>query len=132
MQIKVNKKIGDITVQFEFDVKGVKEAFGLAAFLSEKDYCYLDGFQDSNVFWQERRVKGKEGTDKAGQTFIYIERKARSKDGRWATSQMGEYQDGSGYYWKKWEVYEPENTGIDTSPKGQIDYPVNDGENIPF
>ena len=58
-----------------------------------------------NLYKLNSKGKG----DKEGQTFHYIERKARSKEGKWATSTMGEYQDG-GFYWKRWEVYDPENT----------------------
>jgi hypothetical protein len=108
MTITYTKAFGNDRAEFVIDEKDEKKAFEMLAFLSTPDYCWLDGFEDAKVRWECRRAKGKEGTDKAGQTFMYIERKARSKDGKWATSQMGEYQDG-GFYWKRWEVYEPKS-----------------------
>lgn len=100
MVIKINKKIGDATVQFEVDERDDNKAFAMLAFLTEPDYCWLKGFEESPIKWNVRKAKGEKGE------FTFVERKARSVDGKWATSSMGEYKDG-GYFWKKWEVYEP-------------------------
>lgn len=109
MQITYRKALGNDTAEFIIDEKDDKKAFEMMTFLATPDHCWLEGFKDAKVFWEARHAKGKEGTPTAGQTFIYIERKARSADGKWATSQMGEYQDG-GFFWKRWEVYDPDGT----------------------
>ena len=41
MQIKVNKKIGDCTVQFEVDEKSFDDSMKMLAFLTERDFCPL-------------------------------------------------------------------------------------------
>lgn len=106
MQIKYTKAFGSDRAEFIIDEKDEERAFEMLSFLATPDYCWLEGFEDAKVRWECRRAKGKEGTDKAGQTFLFIERKARAKDGRWATSQMGKYQ-GGGFFWKRWEIYDP-------------------------
>lgn len=100
MKIQVDKKIGDAVAKFEIDERDAKDAFVMLSFLTEPDHCYLQGFENAKIKWQARRAKNEKGE------FTYIERKAFSSDGRIATSTMGEYQKG-GYYWKKWEIYQP-------------------------
>jgi len=100
MKIIVNKKMGDSTFQFEFEGSSFKEAFHKASFLAEQDYCWLDGFKESKIQFEARKVKTDNGE------FIYVKRKAFA-DGKIATSTLGEYQ-GGGYFWKKWEVYTPD------------------------
>jgi len=106
MQIKINRKIGDANAQFDIDERDPERALEYLTFLATPDDCYLEGFRGKPVEWRARRVKGKEGTPKAGQEFIYIERRVRGDDGRWATSQMGKFQSG-GLFWKQWEIYDP-------------------------
>lgn len=108
MEIKVTKELGNNKIEFNINAKDAKTALSEMTFYTAQDNCYLDGFQGKPVVWETRKAKGKEGTPNAGQTFTYIQRRCYGEGGKIATSQMGEYQDG-GFYWKKWEVYNPES-----------------------
>ena len=102
MEIKVQKKIGNDTVNFTIEEKDNKDGLALMCFLTTKDYCNLDGFKESPVFWESNKANTDSGT------FTYIKRKCFSKDGKIATSTMGEYKEG-GYFWKSWEIYVPKD-----------------------
>ena len=102
MKIKVNKKIGASTFQFEVDEDKEVEALAKAGMLaSAPDVCALCGGEVS--------LTGKKAK---GYTFVEIRCKKCS-----ATSSLGQYKEG-GFFWKKFEKYQPQ-------PK------VEDDDNIP-
>lgn len=101
MEIKIARQVNGAQVTFTVDAKSDKESIEQALFYAEKDYCWLDGFQDCPVVWKVRKAKSEDGKEE----YVYLERKCFAKDGRIATSTAGEYQKG-GFYWKKWEVYD--------------------------
>ena len=111
--------MGEATFQFTFQGDDIKEAMYKAAFLMDKDHCWLDGFKDQPVWFDVREAKTNDGE------FIYIKRKCRSADGnRIASSTLGEYKGGKGYFWNKWEVWnkekgEMEETGTSYTPKSK-------------
>jgi len=103
MQIKVSKKMGNATFQFQFEGSTLPEALHKAAFLMDGDNVWgagLESFKDKAVWFSARKTK--EGD------YIYVERKSRDDAGRIASSTMGTYKDG-GHFWKSWEVYDPSN-----------------------
>lgn len=103
MKAIIHKQINGAMVDFEVDEKDLKQAMAFIIPLTESDYCYLDGFQDAKVKWTVRKAK-----DDSGQTFTYVQKRARNTAGQIASQGLGTYQDG-GYFWKKWEVYVPKD-----------------------
>jgi len=127
MTIKVQRKMGEAEYTFEF-TGDFKEVMKQSAFLMEKDYCWLDGFKESQIRYDVREA------DTANGKFIYVKRKARSTDGRIATSTLGTYQ-GGGYFWKTWEIYIPQEKNANGTDKPNADGSYNNEPNpddIPF
>lgn len=100
MEIKISRQVNGASMTFTVEAKDEKEAISQALFYAERDYCPLEGFEKSTIRWQARKTKGEKGE------FIYLERRCYDDKGRNATSVAGTYQDG-GYFWKKWEIYDP-------------------------
>lgn len=99
MKIKINKTIKNTAIQFEIDNPKIKDALFLAGSLaSMPSECKLCG--SSDVMLSSNKAKE--------YMFVKI---ICSKCG--ARSQMGEYKDGSGFYWKDWEKYIPKGGGRD-------------------
>lgn len=109
MQIKFKKQVGDTQLEVDIEGQSFKEAMLKGAFLFEKDFCWLDGFQDAPIKWEARKAKSDNGE------FIYVKRVARTQDGRIATSTLGEYQ-GGGYFWKGWEEYKKDDSASPEDP----------------
>ena len=103
MLVKSQAKIGGVNYQFECDEKSEKESFAKAiVFGNPPIYCELCKNSDPAKFRMETN-KDKDG-------HIYI--KIRCK-GCGATCGLGEYKDGSGYFWRKpFEKYIPKNATV--------------------
>jgi hypothetical protein len=104
MQVKLTKKIGDVTLELNIEGSDLKDALFKASFLWDEDAVpkyqkELADFVGLPVYWKARKTK--EGD------IIYVERKCYSKDGRIATSTLGSYKQG-GYFWHQWEIYNPD------------------------
>lgn len=92
MIIKIQKKIGKSTLSFE--VEGEKEIDTLAkasAFTTMPDRCEL--CQSENVVLDSNKAEG----------FTFVKIKCLDCNAR---SQMGQFKDGSGIFFKKWEKYQ--------------------------
>ena len=100
MKIKATKKMGEVHVQFEFE-GDLRQSLHKAAFLFDRDYCPLDGFRDSDIWYDVREQDTEKGK------FIFVNRKCKAVDGRIASSKLGERKDDKGYFWHEWEVYTP-------------------------
>ena len=90
MIVKINKKIGNTTLQFE--VEGDKERdalFNATSFTTIPESCGLCGSQD--VLLDGMKAKG----------FTFVQVKCEKCGAR---SQMGERKDG-GIFWKEFEKY---------------------------
>lgn len=100
MKILANKKLSNGNeMTIEIDDRDEKVALGKAITLLQKDVCDCCGATDIDYFCNK-------ATDDKGGTFLYIKRKCLNKECN-ATSTLGEYQGGLGYFWKKFEVYNP-------------------------
>lgn len=100
--LKINKKVGNNTVEVEIDEKSPKEEIAKMCFWLTPDYCFL--CKGSNIIWETNKAKTTDGT------FTYVKRKCVNPEciakngGTCATSTMGEYKEG-GFFWKNWEVF---------------------------
>lgn len=100
MKIQITKIVGASTLTFE--VEGEKEIDALskaAAFTTMPDQCGM--CQSKNVALDSNKAE----------SFTFV--KIRCLDCR-ARSQMGQFRDGSGIFFKKWEIYQPDK---DAAPK---------------
>lgn len=114
--------MGNATFNFEFDGSSLKECLHKSSFLMDNDNVWgagLESFKDKPVWFKVRKTESGD--------FIYIERKSRDDNGRIASSSLGEYKDG-GFFWKKWEIYDPNGD----TPKKVNDYDEVDPSGIPF
>lgn len=94
MVIKINKKLGDTAIQFEIEKQKDKEALFLAGSLvSMPTRCGICGNLDVVL------------TGNKAKEFTFVKVICNNCKAR---SQMGEYKDGSGFYWKDWEKYVPQ------------------------
>lgn len=116
MKIVLKKKINGNVVDFEVNERDYKESMLKLGHLLEDDYCWLDGFKDAEVKWRVKKAVSK----KDNKSYTYIERHCWA-NGKHAKSTLGQYQDNSGYFWKKWELVDA------TEPKTQ-----EDDSQIPF
>jgi uncharacterized damage-inducible protein DinB len=101
MEIIVKKKINGNVVEFTANERDFKESLLKLGHLLEDDYCWLEGFQGSEVKWRVKKAVSK----KDNKAYTYIERHCWAGD-KHAKSTLGQYQDNSGYFWKKWELVE--------------------------
>ena len=87
--------MGEVHVQFEFE-GDLRQSLHKAAFLFDRDYCPLDGFRDSDIWYDVREQDTEKGK------FIFVNRKCKAVDGRIASSKLGERKDDKGYFWHEW------------------------------
>lgn len=115
MKIQVKKQISNSEVTFIIDEADHTKSMMLLAFITAPDYCHLDGFQGKPVKLEGRKV------NKDGSSYTYIERKCFDDNGKIASSTMGEYKDGGGYFWHAWKIYDP------TAVVKEISHEINQG-----
>lgn len=125
MNIVVKKKINGNVVEFTADEKDFKDSMLKLGHLLEDDYCWLEGFKGSEVKWRVKKALSK----KDNKYYTYIERHVWNQDGQHAKSTLGQYQDNSGYFWKKWEMVEKYSS--DSSTPDASDDSINP-DDIPF
>jgi len=102
--IKIKKKYLDTELEVVVEGRDLKEALLKATVFTIKDYCALC---DS----EEIALDG----NKTGEGHTYIKRKCLNPECK-ATSTLGTYKDGSGYFWNKWEIWNPNSSsGANTS-----------------
>jgi hypothetical protein len=93
MIVQISKKIGKST--FTFKVEGEKEVDALskaAFYATTPDVCGL--CQSENVSLDSNKAKG----------FTFVKIKCLNCNAR---SNMGQFKDGSGTFWKEWDKYTP-------------------------
>lgn len=107
MLVKSQTKVGGVNYQFECDEKSEKESFAKAiVFGNPPTYCDLC---KNNVPDKFRMNTNK---DKEGHIYIKIRCNACG-----ATCGLGEYKDGSGYFWRKpFERYIPKTAVATAKP----------------
>ena len=96
MQIRV--KVGG--AELVFDGRDFKDVIKEAAAFSQGTSC--GACNSTNVALDYRVAKGKDNTDKAGQSFTFYAIKCLDC---YCKASLGEYQTG-GFYLKKWEKFE--------------------------
>jgi hypothetical protein len=96
MQIKVTKKMGNSVVEFKTDKPMEDAMLELDAFM-KKDVCNCGS---TDIIFDTRKVNAKDGSG----TFVYVKRRCMKCN---QTSTLGKLKDGSGYFWKEWELYQP-------------------------
>ncbi len=107
MELTVKKQIGKSVLEVSIEEKSDKDAIAKALIFTQPDVCGL--CKSPNVIWESNKA-----TTKDGGTYTYIKRRCLSCN---ATSTLGEYKAG-GYFWKKWEIYIPDQTAEGDSAKG--------------
>lgn len=104
MKIAVSKQIGKSKITFEAEKEKQVETLAEAAFYaSTPDKCTLCNSTDVELFSNKAE----------GYTFVKI--RCLNPDCR-ATAQCGQYKDGSGCFWKKFEKYIPSATQVPVVP----------------
>jgi hypothetical protein len=119
MEIIVKKKINGNIVEFKAEERDFKESMLKLGHLIEDDYCWLDGFKGCEVKYRVKKALSK----KDNKNYTYIERHCWNEKGEHCKSTLGQYQDNSGYFWKKWELVEK----YEGDKKEEID-----ADDIPF
>ena len=131
MQIVIKKKINGNIVEFNASERDFKESMLKLSHLLEEDYCWLEEFKadTTKFYWKVKKAKAKD----KDQWFTYVERHALNSKGQHAVSTLGQYQDNSGYFWKKWEILQPREDKNDAEKEldEQIPDDINP-EDIPF
>ena len=100
MKVQITKLVGKSTLTFE--VEGEKEIDAVskaAAFATMPDQCGM--CKSKNVALDSNKAE----------SFIFVKIKCLDCKAR---SQMGQFKDGSGVFFKKWEIYVPTD---ETAPK---------------
>jgi len=93
MKIKINKKIGNSTIQFEIEEPKDVEALALAGMIaSAPSQCSL--CKSQNVTLSGKKAKG----------YTFVEIKCEDCS---ASSSMGQYKEG-GIFWKSFEKFQPQ------------------------
>ena len=105
MNIVIKKKINGNVVEFNADEKDFKESMLKLSHILEEDYCWLEGFKGCEVKWRVKKALSK----KDNKNYTYVEKHCWNAEGQHARSTLGQYQDNSGYFWKKWEIVEKYN-----------------------
>ena len=95
MKIKVQKKYLDTVFSIEVEGKDLKEALLKASIFTQRDVCLK--CQNENISLEGSKTQ--EG-------HIYIKRRCTNEDCT-ATSTLGTYRDGTGHFWKGWEIFQP-------------------------
>lgn len=94
MKVQISKKIGKSTLSFQVDEEKEVDALARASFYTTApDTCGL--CESTEVELDSNRAKG----------FTFVKIKCLKCDGR---SNLGQFKDGTGCFWKDWEKYEPE------------------------
>jgi len=100
MKVKITKKYLDTVIQLEVEGQKLTDTLLQATIFTSKDKCGLCGNEQITL-----------AGNKTDEGYIYIKRQCTSPKCR-AASTLGTYRDGSGYFWKKWEVYNPNNKEV--------------------
>lgn len=97
MRVIVKKKVGKSEVTFEASAEKYKDALFQAAFYANTpDKCTLCGSEDVVL-----------DANKTQEGYLYVKIRCLNPECG-ARATMGEYRDGSGGFWKKFEKYNPE------------------------
>ena len=110
--MEVNVKVGNALLKF--DGRDYKDVLQDAAAFSQATKC--GECKSGNIALDYRTVEGKEGTDKAGQTFKYYSIKCMDC---FAKASLGNYNAG-GLYLKRWEKFEKKS---DSNEESKSDIP---------
>ena len=122
MQVKVSKKYLDTVVSIEFDEKKLTDALLQVSLFTCKDVC--GKCQNTEIALEGNKTQ---------ESYIYIKRRCMNPQCR-ATSTLGTYKDGSGHFWKSWEIFVPNST-MPNAPKRaeSIPSPTDDyDQDLPF
>ena len=99
MIINLKRQINGGEINIEIDEKEEKKAMHKALFFLQGNFCDHCKKQ-SPLVWSSNVAKTDDGD------FIYIKRFCPLCK---ASSTAGEYKGGNGLFWKKFEIYNPEN-----------------------
>ena len=94
--IKIKKAYMGTELEISVEGKELKEELLKASIFTTKDVCFFCKCEDIEL----------EG-NKTGEGHIYIKRRCTNPACK-AASNLGTYKDGSGYFWKNWEIWSPE------------------------
>jgi len=104
MKIRITKILGTTSITFEIDEAKPKDALFSAGVLASMPTRCKCGSED--VMLSGNRAKG----------YLFV-KVVCNKCG--ARAQLGEYKEG-GFYWKDWEVYQPQAQGDRSiTPEGE-------------
>jgi len=122
MKIAVSKQIGKSKITFEAEKEKQIDTLAEAAFYaSTPDKCSLCNSTDVELF--SNRAEG----------YTFVKIRCLNPDCR-ATAQCGQYKDGSGCFWKKFEKYVPSapvaSAQVETSAPAVAK--TEDDDEIPF
>lgn len=97
MKVNITKTIGKSTLTFQVEGEKDVDTLAKASFYTEMpDKCGLCGKDDVEL--SSNKAKG----------FVFVKVKCNSCNGR---SNLGQFKDGSGCFWKDFEKYEPTESG---------------------
>ena len=99
MNIKISRVFNGISYMFDVSNEKGFDALAEAALFSQMpDKCGL--CKSEGIHLSSNKAKG----------YTFVKMICSDCNGR---SQLGQYKDGSGYYWKEWEKYEPKEKVIE-------------------
>ena len=98
MKIIVKKKIGKSVLSFEVEGSKLPEVLEKAAFASSTpDKCTVCGSEDLEL------------SSNKSDSFTFIKIRCLNPDCR-ATAKLGQYKDGNGGFWRKFEKWTPDES----------------------
>lgn len=116
MKIQITKLIGKSTLTIEVEEPKAVDALASAAFYANTpDKCSV--CNGTEVVLDTNKAEG----------FTFVKIRCLNTDCR-ATANLGQYKDGSGLFWRKFEKYEG-NAKASTTP---VEEPKKEGEDLPF
>mgnify|MGYP001561269496 CR=1 FL=1 len=91
MQTKITKKFinttGEVSLEILVEGRDEKESIGKSLFLTEPDIC--SNCQSQDIVWRYQKAK----------EYTFIKRVCKKCN---YESNLGEFKDGNGYFWKPW------------------------------
>lgn len=93
MKIKIQKQLGNSTIEIEVEGRDEKDALSKTSFFIQKDTC--GNCNSENVSWFSSKIKSK----KDGKEYIYIKRKCLDCG---FENTAGEYNSGGLFWNNEW------------------------------
>jgi hypothetical protein len=106
MQIKITRVVGKVSYTFDVsNEKGYEALAEASLFSSMPDKCGMKDCNSENIHLSSNKAKG----------FTFVKMICDDCNAR---AQLGQYKDGTGYFWKNWEAYNPSK--INQDAKGDL------------